>query len=278
MASIVLLTGSCSSHSSRVANLKVCIVCQFDVSASAAAKTTKDHYLRDFGKIASSLGASDLLIADTITENPSATMTFPIRVPLPVYDAWQTSPLLHRQDLQTMRQSLIDQTTMLVRNTPPTQKTAILDAIYVTRKAFENDDCKRAGQRVLVVFSDMEEDSERANFLREDLSPQRIEMLLQKEQKDAHLPDLHGVETWVAGATQDRSLGASKIREIEKFWSAYFARAGAHLTSDRYGPALLNFALPHAPTPMSLGEATEYERHTSAARTSDRDLQAQPRD
>jgi hypothetical protein len=26
-------------------------------------------------------------------------MTFPIRVPLPVYDAWQTSPLLHRQDL-----------------------------------------------------------------------------------------------------------------------------------------------------------------------------------
>jgi hypothetical protein len=166
----------------------------------------------------------------------------------------------------------------LVRNTPPTQKTAILDAIYVTRKAFDNEDCRRAGQRVLVVFSDMEEDSDRGNFLREDLSPKRIEMLLQKEQKETHLPDLRGVEAWVAGATPDRSLGASKIREIEAFWSAYFGRVGAHLTSDRYGPALLNFALPHAPTPMPLGEAPENVRQSSAAHASDRDVQAQPRD
>ena len=225
-------------------NTSSCIGSLFDVSMSAAAEPTKNGYLRDFAKIVAGLQAGDLVIADTITENPSATMTFPVRVPLPAYDAWQTNPLLHRQDMDAAKQSLIDQTTTLVRRTPATKKTAILDALYVTHKAFDSRECREAGHRVLVVFSDMEEDSERDNFLLDNLTTNRIEALLRWEQHEAHLPDLRDVDVWIAGATPERTLGPGKIRSIEAFWMAYFARTGAKLKSDHYGPALLNFALP----------------------------------
>jgi hypothetical protein len=46
----------------------------------------------------------------------------------------------------------------------------------------------------MTFFSDMEEDSERANFLRDSLSSARIDALLRRERKEAHIPDLRGVE------------------------------------------------------------------------------------
>jgi hypothetical protein len=153
--------------------------------------------------------------------------------------------MLHRQDLEAAKQGLIDQVTTLVRRTPATQKTAILDALYVTRKAFDNQDCRKAARRVLVLFSDMEEDSDRGNFLLDNLTPSRIEVLLKREQHESHLPDMHNTDVWIAGATPDRNLGPATIRSIEAFWTAYFSRTGANLSADHYGPALLNFALAH---------------------------------
>lgn len=93
--------------------------------------------------------------------------------------------------------------------------------MYVTHKAFDNQERREAGRRVLVVFSDLEEDSERDNFLLDNLTASRIEALLNREQRESHLPDLRDTDVWIAGATPDRTLGPA----------------------NRYGPALLNFAL-----------------------------------
>lgn len=130
-----------------------------------------------------------------------------------------------------------------MRETPATKETAILDALYVTRKAMQSIAGKKAAHRTLVVFADMVEDSERANFERENLSARRIKAILDLEEKNGRLPDMKGVDVWVAGATPNRAMGEARIRSIEKFWEAYFSRCGALLTPDRYGPALFNFAL-----------------------------------
>ena len=74
------------------------------------------------------------------------------------------------------------------------------------------------------------------------MSAKAIQGLLKREQADEHFPELTGVDVWVAGATPDRRLGEARIRAIELFWETYFARSGARLTPERYGPALLNFS------------------------------------
>src|SRR5207244_10600225 len=106
---------------------------------------------------------------------------------------------------------------------------------------------KNAARRVIVVFSDMVEDSARANFEQEQLSASRIKSLLATEEKNNHLPDLKSVDLWVAGATPDRRMDEHRIRAIEAFWESYFVRCGTVLMPERYGPALLNFDLASNP-------------------------------
>jgi hypothetical protein len=219
------------------------LVCLFDRSISADGPETKDRYLADFSKLVADLQPGDTVVADAITENPTATMRFPVHIVLPSYDPAQSNPLVHKRELQAAKRTLLEQVGQLVRGTPATKKTAILDALYVTRKVWQSDAGKKAARRTIVVFSDMVEDSAQANFEHDYLNAGRIKTLLGIEEKNSRLPDLKGVDAWVAGATPDRTMGEARIRSIETFWEAYFSRCGAILTPDRYGPALLNFAL-----------------------------------
>jgi len=219
------------------------LICLFDRSITANDPVTKDRYLADFSKLVADLQPGDTVVADAITENPTATMRFPVHIMLPSYDPAQNNPLLHKRELQAAKRTLLEQVERLVRGTPATKNTAILDALYVTRKALQSDAGKKAAHRILVVFSDMVEDSARANFERENLSAGRIKTILDIEEKSGRLPDMKGVDVWVAGATPNRDMGEARIRSIEAFWGPYFSRCGALLTPDRYGPALFNFAI-----------------------------------
>lgn len=219
------------------------LVCLFDRSISADGPDTKNRYLADFSKLVADLQPGDTVVADAITENPTATMRFSVHIVLPSYDPAQSNPLLYKRQMQSAKRTLLEQVGQLIRGTPATKNTAILDALYVSRKALQNQASRTAMRRTMVVFSDMVEDSAQANFEHDYLSAKRINTLLSIEEKNNRLPDLKGVDVWVAGATPDRTMAETRIRSIETFWEAYFSRCGATLTPDRYGPALLNFAI-----------------------------------
>ncbi|MBN9659205.1 MAG: hypothetical protein J0H49_13550 [Acidobacteria bacterium] len=219
------------------------VICLFDRSITADAPEIKDRYLADFVKVVAQLRPGDTVIADAITENPAATMRFPVHVVLPAYDPARTNPLIHGREMQAATRTLLEQVERLVRQTASTKKTAILDALYVTRKALQGEAGKSTAHHALIVFSDMVEDSGRANFERDPLGVQHTKSLLQREEGSDRLPDLKGVDVWAAGATPNRSMGEARIRAIESFWHAYFSRCGASLTADHYAPALLNFSL-----------------------------------
>lgn len=219
------------------------LVCLFDRSITADGRQTKDRYLADFSKLVADLQPGDTVVADAITENPTATMRFPVHIVLPAYDPALSNPLLHKRELQAAKRTLLEQVGQLVRETPATKNTAILDALYVSRKVLRSEEGKKAAHLVLVIFSDMVEDSARANFERSPLGAGRIKTLIGIEEQNGRLPDLKDVDVWVAGATPDRTMGEVRIRAIETFWHAYFSRCGAILPPDRYAPALLNFAL-----------------------------------
>lgn len=69
-------------------------------------------------------------------------------------------------------------------------------------------------------------------------------MLIDALQAQNRIPDLTGVKIWIAGTGAGKSVPRSdSLRLIQSFWADYFKRTGAGFDTDRYGPALFNFAL-----------------------------------
>ena len=60
------------------------------------------------------------------------------------------------------------------------------------------------------------------------------------ERKSGRIPDLKGVQVWVAGA--GGSTPEQYLR-IQDFWIRYFQAAGADLRVNRYGAGLMDFSL-----------------------------------
>lgn len=117
------------------------------------------------------------------------------------------------------------------------QRTNILDVLNVSQDMFQKDPERK--NRVLVILSDMIEESKEQNFMRVKLTPEYIEKVIQEKKKNHSFPNLQGVKIYVAGAggvKSDTGKGDSgKFHEIREFWLRYFKEAGAICESSMYG-------------------------------------------
>jgi len=114
-------------------------------------------------------------------------------------------------------------------------KTAILGSLQVAERVFKKG---RKDKSVLVIMSDMIEDSSDYNFEREKLTDKRIAEIIAKGKAKKRLPDLNGVKIYVAGA---RASAREQFYNIQNFWLKYFKECGANLSKENYGSALLSF-------------------------------------
>jgi hypothetical protein len=211
----------------------------FDVSGTT--KAVRNSYLRDANSTIGQLQAGDSLWADQITENTLATSRVPMQVNLPTLNILSQNKDDYDDQLAAMKsQARTDVQALLNGNT---SKTAILDSLLLAQKLFHGSCATAASRRVLVLFSDMLEDSNRYRFDRETLTPARIKQIIAREQADHRIADLKGVEVYVAGATADPSGDPAQIGRIQAFWLAYFQAAGAELADAHYSASLLDFTL-----------------------------------
>jgi hypothetical protein len=113
--------------------------------------------------------------------------------------------------------------------------TEIMSSLQVAERVFKNFPQPR---KILVIFSDMIEDSRFYNFERENLSSQRINQMINREKKGNFLPNLSGVKIYVAGAI---AKDTERYNRIKNFWFEYFKNCNANLESQNYGAALIKF-------------------------------------
>ncbi|MCL6559724.1 MAG: hypothetical protein K6U74_13195 [Firmicutes bacterium] len=114
--------------------------------------------------------------------------------------------------------------------------TDIMSSLAVAQNAFQN---YQRDRKILVILSDMLEDSERYNFYRENFTPQRISEIISAEKTNGRLPDLNGVDVYVVAATKEQS---NRFFDVQKFWLEYFKACGARLARENYSSTLLKFA------------------------------------
>jgi hypothetical protein len=95
------------------------------------------------------------------------------------------------------------------------------------------------GRPVLVILSDMMEDSQNYNFYNTQLTDSVTQDIISKEKSAGRLPNLQGANVYVVAAGTEDS---DKFFEVRNFYLKYFAAAGAKLDTSNYSNALLQFS------------------------------------
>jgi hypothetical protein len=113
--------------------------------------------------------------------------------------------------------------------------TEILDSLNIADIIFHDE---KERQKVLVILSDMIQDSKEYKFDKDKITDEYIDNVIRSRQKNKLVPDLANVKVYVAGAS---AADSDKFRAIQTFWARYFTESGADFSPHRYGHSLISF-------------------------------------
>jgi len=211
----------------------------FDLSGSTASPELRARYVADFDKLLANVYGGDILVVDRITTNPLAESTFPVNETIKRMNPWLENMLTWRMESKGVRER-IDRTVkkMVMDPKQHSSRTSILDALQLAQRVFATYPNQR---RVLVLFSDMVEESSYYNFTKEDLTASRIQEVIAAEKAANRLARLDGAHVYVIGAAAGfySTTPPETVRKIQNFWLAYFKACGANLPVETYGSALI---------------------------------------
>ncbi len=203
------------------------------VDVSGSASGIHQRYLADFGRVLGALQGDERLYTFTIEANSSvAPMAFDLPLEASNGNAYTRRVTLKRQSKEASDKF----TQVLETHRPERPGSAIIDGIRHAADALSKLPPEQ--ERVVVVLSDMIEQSERSDFT--GLTEGGVAPLIEQLQQQGSIPALKGARIYVAGITDaSGALSASQVQVIRNFWERFFEAAGAHL--EWYGPSLTEF-------------------------------------
>lgn len=211
----------------------------FHISGSTYKGNVRDQYLTDFGKVLKGLAPGSILVGDVIDDNPLAHSSYPIDITFERFNPMSENKLDYEKRAREQRDEAMKKAKAIVQR-PPSGRLGhnIMDGMQLAERAFGSF---QGNHELLVLFSDMIEQSKRYDFTGENLTPKRIEQIIDFERNAGRLPDLRGVEVCVsgAGASPTGGLAPERLVAIQQFWLEYFKATGGHLPKARYGSSLL---------------------------------------
>jgi len=211
----------------------------FDLTATTNTGSIRQQYLKDFTKVLNEAAAGGVITADIIDDNPLAHSSLLINESFDAYEPLKENKLDYDRRIRQKREAVIKEAEAVVRKRTSSRRgTSVLDALQAAERVFATYDDH---VKLLVIFSDMIEQSKRYNFAGENLTAARVEQIIARERSAGRLPELHDVEVCVvgAGATGTGGISTERLHAIREFWLRYFEAAGANLPKQRYGSSLL---------------------------------------
>ncbi len=212
----------------------------FDLSGSTAVPEVRARYVADFEKLLANVYGGDILVADRITSNPLAQSTFPVNETFKRMNPWFENLLVWRGESKKLRERVARTVQKMVMDPKQhSSRTSILDALQLAQRVFVTYPNER---QVLVIFSDMVEESSYYDFTKENLTASRIQAIIEAEKAQHRLPRLGGVHVYAIGASAgfySRIMPPEAVRNIQNFWLEYFKACGANLPVETYGSALI---------------------------------------
>ena len=208
----------------------IVVIVDMSGSTNTARRTV---YRSAFEKIYQNLKQGDRVVVGTITDRSYIDFKPVVDAEIPKKSVW-VNRISYEQNLSKTKDDIKKGVEGLLSRKKGTPRTEILNSLNIADTIFHNE--KR--QKVLVILSDMVQDSKEYNFDRVKVTDAYISSIIKHRKKNNLIPDLKGVKVYVAGASADE---AKKFRSIERFWNNYFESTGADFSPHRYGHSLLEF-------------------------------------
>ena len=203
-----------------------------DMSGSTN-RARRTLYRNAFEKIYQNLQQGDRIIVGTITGRSYIDFKPVVDAEIPKQSLW-VNRISYEQNMAKTKKDIQTEVEKLLSRKRGTPRTEIINSLNIADKIFHNE--KR--QKILIILSDMVQDSKEYNFERVKVTNQYTSQIIRKRQEQNLIPKLDSVKVYVAGAS---AADPKKFRSIEKFWNRYFAACGADFSLHRYGHSLLEF-------------------------------------
>ncbi len=236
-----LLLISCSGQKTGSNNNK-CVCILFDLSLSTQSDQIRDNYMLELSKVMEKIDPGDVFIAALITGHSISELEFCVQYEFKSFNPTNDNELLRKAELtkylkqqSVTKDSLISIIDSTLHKKIRILKTEIMGALDVAARTFRNYNMSK---NVLVVFSDMLEDSQFYKFEKENLTSKRIAAIINNEKSCERLPSLQDVKIYVTGAM---SKNRKQFLAVRNFWMNYFSECGALLSEDHYGSILIRF-------------------------------------
>lgn len=241
-ALVILLAGGFLCHREVPAAPSKTIVVLIDRSGSVRTPEIESRYLSDFRTILGAVRHGDVIVAGWITGRSATELELPLNQEIPRFDPGTDNPMVRdakrreaESKLAADRAALASRFQQLFESDRRIGRTDIIGSLELAPRVFASYPRDR---RILVILSDMVEDSDRFNFERETLTPQRIEVIVARLRDQAAIPDLRGVRVVVSGAMHHDN---ERFRRIREFWFRFFKETGAELRKEDYGTTMIRF-------------------------------------
>lgn len=202
------------------------VVVLFDVSESTKDPAVRGKFLSDFDKvILKKVNPGDVIAADRIAESSAAGSTLPVNHEFE--GEWSSNRLKQLKQ----KKEIYKEAESILSNKGKVKYTDILSSLLISERVFKSYGKER---NVLVIMSDMIEDSKNYNFTRERLTDKRIATIIAKERKGGRLPDLKGVTVYAVKSVTCQA--GEDYNGIRNFWIRYLTECGARIGVAQYGP------------------------------------------
>ena len=240
---LLILIFSCGLVKKNKPKTGKCVCVLFDLSYSTHRKNVRRSYAADMRKIMKKMRPGDVLVAGLITQKSISELSFCVQYEFEKFKATTDNPLYKKAEkrkysksIQAIKDSLlavIDST--LYDTHRKILKTEIMGALQVADRIYK---VYHLQNNILVIMSDMIEDSQFYRFQNENLSDRRIQAIINNERKNERLPSLTDVKVYITGAT---AKNRKKYVRMQKFWQEYFSVCGANLAPGNYGRVMIQF-------------------------------------
>jgi hypothetical protein len=205
------------------------------VDMSASADQARRTVCKDaFEKVYRNLRHGDRLVVGTITSQSYVEFKPVVDEEIPKKTVWDNR-LQYEKKLRDAKEKIRREVDKLLSQKQGTLLTEILDSLNIADIIFHDE---KERQKVLVILSDMIQDSKDYKFDKDRMTDEYINNVIRSRQKDKLVPNLANVKVYVAGAS---AVDSDKFRAIQAFWARYFAECRADFSPHRYGHSLINF-------------------------------------
>jgi hypothetical protein len=214
------------------------------IDRSASARDDQDIYARAIGKILNSLDLGDRIVISPITDKSERDFKADIDKETPTAvpeQSWFENDLQYKrkvrdsqENLKQSKESLGSKIQQMLGSDNFAGQSAILQSMQIAQQIFAAE----RRRRILILLSDMLEDSGPINFEKDHITDAFIKTVIEQQKKSDLLPDLTDVSVYVAGA---RAESPERAAAVQRFWETYFKAAGATVAPGHYSRALLAF-------------------------------------